>query len=222
MTGASKQEDRNRIIRKLTNSDASAAGRVLGASMMIEPGYVAVLPDDDVRKKVLVPLITDSAREAIAHDAAFGLFEAKRLLGAALWLPPGTYPPPPRPESAGPPQYPPYLRDLDPDHLAGLIVYDERCVEHFPDEPAWYLMYLGVDPAGQGMGVGSTLLRASINAVTSRQPAPLYLETGTERNVRFYERFGFRVREADVQLVPGETRHWTMLRPASVSAATTQ
>jgi GNAT superfamily N-acetyltransferase len=195
------------------------AGRILAASMMVEPGYVAVLPDDELRMDILVPLITDSAREAIAHDAAFGLFEENRLLGASLWLPPGTYPPPPRPESAGPPQHPPYLQDLDPDILAGLIFYDERCVEHFPDEPAWYLMYLGVDPAGQGKGVGSALLKHSIDEVINRQPAPLYLETGTERNVRFYERFGFEVREAGVQLAPGDTRHWTMRRPTAVSVS---
>jgi ribosomal protein S18 acetylase RimI-like enzyme len=195
--------------------DAGAAGSVVAASMMVEPGYVAVMPDEEIRRQVLLYLVTDSAREAIAHDAAFGAFDGDRLIGASLWLPPGTYPPPPMPPGVQPP-LPPYLRELDEDVLQGLIAYDENCVRHFPDEPAWYLMYLGVDPEAQGNGTGSAILRESLRSVMERQAAPAYLETGTERNVRFYERFGFGVREAGVQLVPGETRHWTMTRPVPV------
>jgi ribosomal protein S18 acetylase RimI-like enzyme len=203
----------NLFIRKLTFDEAAEAGRILAASMMIEPGYVAVLPDEAVRQRILVSLVTDSVHEAMAHDAAFGAFDGDRLVGASLWLPPGVYPPPPLPDNAGPPPLPPYLQDLDEQVVRGLIVYDESCVRHFPDEPAWYLMYLGVDPAAQGNGIGSMLLRESLDHVLERDGSPVYLETGTERNVRFYERFGFQVRESGVQLVPGPTRHWTMLRP---------
>lgn len=184
--------------------------------MMTEPGYVSVLPDADLRHSVLIPLITSSVREAASHDAAFGAFDGDRLLGASLWLPPGVYPPPPEPENPTPPQLPPYLQELDPNTLMSLVIYDDRCMSHFPDEPAWYLMYLGVDPAAQGNGVGSTLLDDSLERVLEREAMPVYLETGTERNVRFYERFNFDIREAEVQLVPGSTRHWTMLRPAPV------
>jgi ABC-type Mn2+/Zn2+ transport system permease subunit len=50
----------NLFVRKLTFEDAAEAGRVLVASMMIEPGYVAVLPDEALRQRILVSLITDS------------------------------------------------------------------------------------------------------------------------------------------------------------------
>jgi ribosomal protein S18 acetylase RimI-like enzyme len=113
------------------------------------------------------------------------------------------------------PPLPPYLRELDDKVLQGLIAYDENCVRHFPGIPVWYLMYLGVDPAVQGNGTGSAILGESLRSLMEREVAPAYLETGTERNVRFYERFGFKVREADVQLVPGAVRHWTMMRPAA-------
>lgn len=203
----------DRIIRKLTIADTADAGSVVAASMMVEPGYAAVMTDAETRRRTLLPLVTDAAREAIAHDTAFGAFDGDRLIGASLWLPPGAYPPPPLPPGMAPP-LPPYLRKLDDDILQGLIAYDENCVRHFPGTPAWYLMYLGVDPAAQGNGTGRAILRESLRSLMDRQVAPAYLETGTERNVRFYERFGFEVREAGVQLVPGGTRHWTMMRPS--------
>lgn len=212
-SGIQTRKSVKRIIRKLTISDAGDVGRVVAASMMVEPGYAAVMPDEETRRRTLLPLVTDSAREAIAHDAAFGAFDGGDLIGASLWLPPGAYPPPPMPPGV-PPPLPPYLQGLDSEVLQGLIAYDENCVRHFPEMPAWYLMYLGVDPAAQGNGTGSAILRESLRSLIGRQVAPAYLETGTERNVCFYERFGFKVREADVQLVPGETRHWTMMRPS--------
>lgn len=200
-------------IRALSESDAEEAGHVLAESMMIEPGYVVVLPGDELRRRVLVPLLTDTVRESISCHAAFGTYRDGHLAGVSLWSPPGAYPPQ-RPDTLPAPHLPPYLRNLDEGVLRDLMMYDESCVKHFPDEPAWYLMYLGVLPGQQGGGIGSALLQESLRLVLEREEAPIYLETGTERNVRFYERFGFEVREAGVQLVPGETRHWTMLRPA--------
>jgi ribosomal protein S18 acetylase RimI-like enzyme len=212
----------NLMIRNLSTGDAEDAGKVLAASMMVEPGYVSILPDVDQRYRILVPLITGTVREAMEHDAAFGAFDGENLVGVSLWMPPGVYPPPPeKPEPSNtPPELPAYLRELDPEALMGLIIFDDRCMEHFPDEPAWYLMYLGVDPSAQGIGVGSTLLRESMDRVLEREGAPIYLETGTERNVRFYEHFGFGVREANLQLAPGPARHWTMMRPAPVPVTT--
>lgn len=199
-------------VRQLREEDIDDAARVLAASMMAEPGYVAIMPDAGLRHRILVPLITGTTREAMEQNAAFGAFTDGRLAGVSLWLPPGLYPPPPQPEDSTPEQLPSYLEELDPDMLFNLVIYDDRCMAHFPDEPAWYLMYLGTDPEVQGKGIGSELLRCSLDQVMERETAPAYLETGTERNVRFYERFGFRVREAGLQLAPGSTPHWTMLR----------
>ena len=59
--------------------------------------------------------------------------------------------------------------------------------------PHWYLTVIGVDPALQGKGWGSRLVRY----VSERADAggvPMYLETTNERNIPFFERGGFRVR----------------------------
>jgi GNAT superfamily N-acetyltransferase len=204
-------------VRMLSLEDAIESGRILTESMMVEPGYASILTDEAVRRQVLIPLMTNAICGAIDVDAAFGAFRDGTLLGVAAFATPGSYPLPPTPDDS--PLLPPYLRRLPPGMLQGLIAYDDACVAHFPDEPAWYLMYLGVHPDAQGTGAGSALLRGALDTILRRETAPVYLETGTERNVRFYERFGFRVREANIALVPGPVRHWTMIRDITDSGS---
>jgi ribosomal protein S18 acetylase RimI-like enzyme len=49
---------------------------------------------------------------------------------------------------------------------------------------------IGTDPACQGMGLGSALLRHSL-AMCDRDQLPAYLESSNPRNISLYERHGF-------------------------------
>ena len=71
---------------------------------------------------------------------------------------------------------------------------DEPPAGHHPKAPHYYLFALGVDPAHQGRGLGSTLLRA-VTSQCDAKNAPAYLEASTEKNARLYQRHGFRVTE---------------------------
>jgi ribosomal protein S18 acetylase RimI-like enzyme len=51
---------------------------------------------------------------------------------------------------------------------------------------------LGVDPARQGLGLGSAMLKAGLARVDADH-LPAYLESSNPRNVPLYERFGFEV-----------------------------
>jgi ribosomal protein S18 acetylase RimI-like enzyme len=55
-----------------------------------------------------------------------------------------------------------------------------------------YLFVIGVSSGLQGQGYGGKLLRALIGE-SERVGLPIYTETQTERNVRMYERLGFKV-----------------------------
>jgi len=59
----------------------------------------------------------------------------------------------------------------------------------------WHLGPVGVLPSHQGKGIGTKLLSRFCKEVDTCL-APAFLETDTEKNVRFYERFGFAVVEA--------------------------
>jgi ribosomal protein S18 acetylase RimI-like enzyme len=61
-----------------------------------------------------------------------------------------------------------------------------------PVEAHWYLNLLGVDPACQGRGFGSALLREWLGQVDA-DGAPSYLETDRRANLPFYERAGYAV-----------------------------
>jgi ribosomal protein S18 acetylase RimI-like enzyme len=61
-----------------------------------------------------------------------------------------------------------------------------------PKERHWYLATLGTEPARQGQGIGSALLR-EVLAQVDEEGSPAYLESSKERNVSLYARFGFEV-----------------------------
>jgi GNAT superfamily N-acetyltransferase len=78
-------------------------------------------------------------------------------------------------------------------------------------ERHWFLDLLAVQPACQGQGVGGRLLQARL-AKCDLEKLPCYLETETEGNVRFYQKYGFIV--VNKGRVPGsELTIWAMLRP---------
>ena len=63
---------------------------------------------------------------------------------------------------------------------------------HDPLDQHWHLGPVGVLPSHQGKGIGTRLLSRFCQEVDACL-SPAYLETDTDKNVRFYERFGFEV-----------------------------
>jgi ribosomal protein S18 acetylase RimI-like enzyme len=82
---------------------------------------------------------------------------------------------------------------------------------HHIREPHWYLMFLGVDPAHQGQGCGSHLLKSRLARIDA-SGLPAYLETATARNVGLYARHGFEV-IAEFRAAPEAPVMWAMRRP---------
>jgi GNAT superfamily N-acetyltransferase len=69
---------------------------------------------------------------------------------------------------------------------------------HDPLNQHWHFGPVDVSPSHQGNGIGSKLLNRFCHEVDACL-APAYLETDTDRNVRFYARFGFDVvKEAEI------------------------
>ncbi len=87
--------------------------------------------------------------------------------------------------------------------------------KHVPD-PHWYLLIVGVDPELQGRGVGSALVQEGLSEADASNSS-CYLETSEERNIPFYERYGFTVL-AQASLGAGGPPGWAMRRdPAQVT-----
>ncbi len=81
--------------------------------------------------------------------------------------------------------------------------------------PHWYLQIIGVDPAYQGQGFSSRLLRPVLERI-DRERMPCFLETNAGKNVAIYRRFGFEVVSEDK--MPGtEVTSFAMLRRAQTT-----
>lgn len=66
----------------------------------------------------------------------------------------------------------------------------EQMAAFRPKEPHWYLPIIGIDPAHQGKGLGSALLKHQL-AICDRDGALAYLESSNPKNIGLYERHGF-------------------------------
>jgi GNAT superfamily N-acetyltransferase len=71
--------------------------------------------------------------------------------------------------------------------VAGVI---EEMGRHHPQEPHWYLPFIGVQPAWQGQGLGGALLDYALS-VCDAAGLPAYLESTSPRSQPLYERHGF-------------------------------
>ena len=70
--------------------------------------------------------------------------------------------------------------------------WQNEWARHDPLEQHWHLGPVGVLPSHQGKGIGTKLLSRFCQEVDACL-SPAYLETDTDKNVRFYERFGFEI-----------------------------
>ncbi len=68
----------------------------------------------------------------------------------------------------------------------------EEMGNYHPKEDCWYLPLIGVDPARQGQGLGSALLKHALEII-DRNSLPAFLESSNPRNISLYERYGFEV-----------------------------
>lgn len=61
-----------------------------------------------------------------------------------------------------------------------------------PNEPMYYLWFIGVDPSNQGQGIGSAILENIIRESESVNKI-VCLETSRSENLSWYQKFGFRI-----------------------------
>jgi GNAT superfamily N-acetyltransferase len=106
--------------------------------------------------------------------------------GAALWFPPGL-------EPDGEAIMAQLEASIAPERLGALSAGMMLQGSLHPEEPHWYLPWMGVRPEAQGQGVGSALLARGL-ARADAEGLPAYLEATSRRNAALYARYGFEVR----------------------------
>lgn len=134
------------------------------------------------------------------------------VAGAAVWFPPGGWPPPAIRQLRA---LPGYIRAFGKRVTAASVLVNVAARSH-PRSGYWYLACIGVEPATQGSGLGSALLRSRL-AVCDSQGALAFLESSKPSNVPLYEHFGF-VAAAPLSLPPGAPEITPMTRPPRAGA----
>jgi GNAT superfamily N-acetyltransferase len=188
--------------RKATDGDVHALTEMLARAFYDDPVFEWLFPDDRKRLVQSRRYFAGRARILLRQGESYTV---DGCASAAMWARPGEWHDPPLDVLRQFAQLVPALGRRIPRSLAGLRVIEER----HPATPHWYLSVLGTDPSRQGEGLGSAVLQPVLGEC-DRLEIPAYLETGTERNVSFYTRHGFKVTER-VELPDGPPM-WLMWR----------
>jgi GNAT superfamily N-acetyltransferase len=198
---------RVRTVTAVTQHEKGRIASALAAAFYEDPIFEWLYPDDEARRGVMKPFF-DIFTDAIAHHGVSQL--AGDGAGATLWVPPGEKLVEDEDAEA-------FFNSIDAfsptpadtERLAGCF---EAMEAAHPTERCWYLNFIGVAPEEQGTGIGSALLRSSLERV-DRDGVPAYLEATSEHNRRLYERFGFEV-VGEIPM-PGGPSMWPMWREPS-------
>jgi ribosomal protein S18 acetylase RimI-like enzyme len=164
-----------------TAADEAAVVDVLMLAFSSDPATRWTWPDPSAFLAAFARFARAFGGAAFVHDSAFRLGTA----GAALWLPPGIGP-------DGQAMTALMQATAVPESMIDGMQVMQQMASYHPREPHWYLPLIGVDPAWQGRGVGSRLMKHATD-LFDRDGALGYLESSNPRNVPFYQRHGFEI-----------------------------
>lgn len=190
-------------IRKVTEADVPRVAEALAGAFYDDPliGHWVVRDESRRMRRLERGFELYVRRIWLRHDECY---TTDRLIGGAMWMPPGTWHMnvlqqlwllPPMVAALG--------RDL-PRLMRLLNVFEAK----HPHDPHYYLPAIGVEAAWQGKGFGAALLRPILERC-DREALPAYLEASSPRNRALYERHGFEVvEETTVNDSPPFWRMW--------------
>lgn len=169
-------------VRSASESDQQAVIGVITLAFSGDPMARWAFPDPAKYLAAMPEVARAFGGNGFAHGTAH-LVDGG--LAAAMWLPPGVHPDSDR------------LAALTEEHvpegrLGDMMQVFEQMEAYHPADPCWYLPLIGVDPACQGRGFGSALLRYALDRC-DREGSPAYLESSNPRNVPLYQRHGFEI-----------------------------
>jgi GNAT superfamily N-acetyltransferase len=177
------------LVRPATSADVKKLAAVLALAFYDDPPLTWLLPHPATRLgRITRMFATVIGIESLRYGGVDIACGGEKILGGAVWLPPG--------------HWQPGLREqvqAVPNHawaLAGAwgraARYGHALEDAHPKEPHWYLKVIGVEPAWQGRGVASLLLRSRLERC-DQDGRPAYLEVSKQDGVSLYEHFGFRL-----------------------------
>ncbi|HEV2994214.1 MAG TPA: GNAT family N-acetyltransferase [Acidimicrobiia bacterium] len=189
-------------VRALTDDEVRAAGGVAARALRDNPMMVFSVPDDPLGR---LRAGYDTFGDRIAPGSV-GALVGRHVIGvAAAARPGGCVAVTATPELRRAPD----LRPVDAvGYERARFVISTMC-DHDPAERHVHVGPVGVEPGGQGLGVGAAMLRVVCERLDAEGEVG-WLETDRPENVVFYRRHGFDVDAEDRRL---GFPIWFMRRP---------
>jgi ribosomal protein S18 acetylase RimI-like enzyme len=199
-------------IINLDKTQVKAAGEVLGRALQDDPVSVYDIPDKEKRHAVIKYVFQMTSCLGVKYGETHAT--SPNLEGIAVWLP--------------------YINKEFKEIInigcmlksnmyklgreAGKRIkpieeHNTKVHREFAPGDHWYLQTLGVEPAHQGNGYGSLLMEYMLEKIDASKALPVFLETSTEINVKFYKRFGFEVVREEI-IPKTDVKQWYLLRKA--------
>jgi len=201
-------------IKRLEEDQIEEASGVAGRAFQDDPLFVYCCPDPIERKNMSNVACENMILAGILSGEVY--ITSNTIEGIAVWHPVGEINKISRNQSKEIIRRSRRVRrEMNSDSLfmERYGIFTEIIVQFhnkYIDFPHWYLSIIGVDPAYQGKGYGSKLLKMKL-AEIDEQKLPCYLHTENEKNIHFYEQFGFEV--VDKAVIPNsELKAWAMIR----------
>jgi len=197
-------------IIKIDKTQVKAAGEVLGRALKDDPVSVWDIPDKEKRHAVIKHVFQMTSCLGVKYGETHAT--SPKLEGVAVWIP--------------------YINKEFKEiinigcllkakvyklgreagkRIKPIEVYNTKVHRESAPGDHWYLQTLGVDPVHQGKGYGSLLMEYMLEKIDNTHPLPVFLETSTEINVRFYKRLGFKVVKEGI-IPETDVEQWHLLR----------
>lgn len=164
-----------------TLHDAPRLTAVLTRAFASDPPVRWVYPDDEQYRCHFPDFVLAFGGGALSLGTAHC---TDGFTACALWLPPNE-----EPDDAALIEL--IERSVPRRRHAEVFALLEAMGDVHPAQPHWYLPLIGVDPAFQNRRTGSAVLQRTLGDC-GREGLPAYLEATSPRNIRLYERHGFR------------------------------
>jgi ribosomal protein S18 acetylase RimI-like enzyme len=196
-------------IARIREDQIDIAAGILARAFQLDPPMVYTVPDAAERARLLPSFM----KTFVTYTSMFGepLTTAEKPESVALWLPlDDLSDTPERDHQAGIDQIPVIFGAEAFRRMMHIAKISERF--HLQTAPGkhLYLQFLGVEPARQGQGLGSALIRAMLQRADAER-VPCYLDTFQPRNVPLYQKHGFKITIEEVEPNSG-VRGWGFIR----------
>lgn len=169
-------------LRTATGEDVPRLARAMAEAFYDDPVFGWLMPDDERRLARLRRFYVVELRHiGLGRGQAW---TSDELAGASISAPPGAWRVPLRAMLL--------QGSLFGIHVARATRLLAAVERRHLREPHHYFAHIGVAPAAQGQGLGSRMMRPTLDRC-DREGLPAYLEASSERSAALYERLGFRL-----------------------------